>query len=370
MSMKIKPADDRFHVRSGSPYWNESGCFSFMVPERDLDGMVYFYHRPNMLKSSGGVIMWDPSGEEDHDCVFYEFDEHLALPPEANMFDFELRNTLKCRTVELQKVYHMTFQREGFEIDLTWTAITPPHGSREPEELDRHFRDAGMSGWIRGKETPQGYKPDPIGTGGNEIGHYDQFGRMTGTITIDGEKAPIDCVSLRDRSWGPRGISPDMPRNRIDWGCTPQGEGFYVFSCAEKSWKEDKVVDLVDIVVDGCYIKDGVVGDVIKGTSRVLERDEQNRPLRMVLDAEDHLSRKLHAEGVRKNALNWFGYSFCYILWAMAEWKWDGHTERGEVYEMTNQRQHRRMVQNAKKRPRSSVGSLSDRKNSQARNSA
>src|SRR5437016_14268187 len=106
-----------------------------MVPERQIDGFVRFHHQPNMHKSSGGIAIWDPSGEEDHSCLFYEFDEHLALPPEANMFDFELRNTLGCRTIELLKCYRLTFERDGYELDLTWTAVSLAHSTRDPEQL-------------------------------------------------------------------------------------------------------------------------------------------------------------------------------------------------------------------------------------------
>jgi hypothetical protein len=35
--------------------------------------------------------------------------------------------------------------------------------------------------------------------------HLDQLGRLTGELTLYGEKIPIDCYSVRDRTWGPRG---------------------------------------------------------------------------------------------------------------------------------------------------------------------
>jgi hypothetical protein len=35
--------------------------------------------------------------------------------------------------------------------------------------------------------------------------HLDQLGHVTGTIMLRGERIPVDCYSLRDRTWGPRG---------------------------------------------------------------------------------------------------------------------------------------------------------------------
>jgi hypothetical protein len=35
--------------------------------------------------------------------------------------------------------------------------------------------------------------------------HLDQLGHLTGELVLRGEKIPIDCWSIRDRTWGPRG---------------------------------------------------------------------------------------------------------------------------------------------------------------------
>lgn len=75
---------------------------------------------------------------------------------------------------------------------------------------------------------------------------------------------------------------------------------------------------------------------------------DDNRPLRVAVEAEDHLGRKLRAEGVRKAVLNWYSYSFIYCSTSQFEWKWDGHVECGESNEFMNQRQRRKLVQAAK----------------------
>jgi len=35
--------------------------------------------------------------------------------------------------------------------------------------------------------------------------HFDQLGHITGELVLRGERIPIDCWSVRDRTWGPRG---------------------------------------------------------------------------------------------------------------------------------------------------------------------
>ena len=42
--------------------------------------------------------------------------------------------------------------------------------------------------------------------------HLDQLGHVTGTLTLRGERIPVDCFSIRDRTWGPRGGSHDTSR--------------------------------------------------------------------------------------------------------------------------------------------------------------
>lgn len=90
----IAPEDDRFHPRNSDPSWNESSWFSFMAPERRLSGMVYFYFRPNMHLAAGGVILWDPSGSDIYDCLYWDWDPCQPFPDGAEMYDFTLRNGL------------------------------------------------------------------------------------------------------------------------------------------------------------------------------------------------------------------------------------------------------------------------------------
>ena len=49
--------------------------------------------------------------------------------------------------------------------------------------------------------------PRPLTAGGSTFGkarHFDQFGRVTGELWLDGERIAIDCLAMRDRTWGRR----------------------------------------------------------------------------------------------------------------------------------------------------------------------
>jgi hypothetical protein len=109
----ITPEDDLLHPGSRDPYWTETGWFSFSVPERQMNGFVYVYHRPNMGTSAGGPGMYDLSGEETYNCIYWGLDPAMPVPADLKMFDFSLPNGLSMETIELQKSYRIRYQRYG-----------------------------------------------------------------------------------------------------------------------------------------------------------------------------------------------------------------------------------------------------------------
>src|SRR5262249_17972747 len=55
--------------------------------------------------------------------------------------------------------------------------------------------------------------PEPLTAVGSTFGnahHFDQFGRVTGELVLHGERIAIDCIGMRDRTWGRR--PEDRPR--------------------------------------------------------------------------------------------------------------------------------------------------------------
>jgi hypothetical protein len=98
--MTFRPEDDRFHPRNDDPYWNESSWISFMIPEHNINGMVYFYHRPNMNHSAGGPVLWDGNGEEIYNCLYWDWNTVQPHPPGCDMNDFSLENGLTVELVE------------------------------------------------------------------------------------------------------------------------------------------------------------------------------------------------------------------------------------------------------------------------------
>ena len=324
----ILPEDDRFHRGSPDPYWNESSWFSIHIPERKANGFVYFYHRPNMKLSAGGAALWDPSGEDTYNCLFYEWDEHQALPADAEMFDFALRDGTGL-TVELKEPltsYHFAFRGDGCQLDLTWEAIIAPvemmHGSVNP----------GLESW---------------GTG-----HYEHWGRMTGVFELEGEVFDIACYSMHDRSWGPRnGGSPATLTRRggFDFAAASESNFFTSMAVSPIPRNDDPIAGTAEPVVFGFYNRDGVLGRLVGGEHRVVERGYQGRPLRVVIEAEDDLGRSLHAVGEPQSFLKWHAYINVYSWQCLGRWEFDGQVGWGELDDYCTVRQNRRFQRSLQK---------------------
>lgn len=320
----LTPADDHFHPRSDSPFWNESGWFSFQIPEREIDGWVFCYHRPNIGLSAGGVAMWDPSGEHTFDCLYYELHQHQATPAGADMFDFTLDNGLTVACVEEQKKFNLGFKSLGIDLHLEWEGAFEPHELEAPPSKKVN---EGLEHW------------------GN--GHYDQLGRVRGEVVVEGESYAVDAWSLRDHSWGPRPEigGADPARGGYSWAMASTSSAFQVHAMSPLPSDNDPIIGTTEKVVGGWYVKDGVMADLVSGEYRTTERRDDGAPLTVELEAVDALGRTLRATGKSRNRLQWHGYTIILNWWCLASWEFDGLEASGEIqdyYTLRRQRLFRR----------------------------
>lgn len=314
----ISTRDEYFHERTDNPHWNESGWFGFNVPEREINGWVYAYHRPNMNYTLGGVAIWDPSGEQTWDCLFHDWHDTMALSPEHEMFDFEAENSLRMQCVEPLRTHRLGYDAEGCELDLEWNAIMAPY-------------DSGLASISKD-------------WGG---GHFEQGGRIKGTIklaSLGGEELEIDCFSNRDHSWGPRKVTPNTPRGDFPWAIASETHGFHLTARGDLPAGEDPVDGSTESIISGWYMRDGEVGELSSGTRRCVERSDDGRPLRVVLEAEDSLGRDFAAEGRCVNWLHWPGYPHYFQWWSLAKWAFDGVSAWGDISDWYPTHQSRRWL--------------------------
>jgi hypothetical protein len=306
----ITPADDSFHPLTDNPRWTETAWFGFYLPERELSGWIYLHHKRNLRHTLAGISVVDPSGELPWDCLFHDWHDTLPLAPDADMFDFRGDNSLTVTFAPWER-YQFSYDASGLVLDLTWQARAAPVDTGLP---------GGMQDWARG---------------GEETGHYEQRGRMTGTVTLDslgGETLAIDCWSIRDRSWGVRHTNPSTPR-----GTNPYAAGedfsFFVAGTSPLPAGEDPLGTVELVINSGHYDTDGQGAALVEGTYRCLDRGEDERPLRCVVEAKDALGRDLYAEARAFNFLQWPGYPHSFVWWSGAEWEVNGRRAVGDMIE-------------------------------------
>lgn len=291
------PQADRFgEGRTDSPYWNESVWFSLSVPERRLHGLIQYYFRPNMGMLNGGPVLWDPSGTQQSDCLYYDWAHLQAMPEGQQKFDMRARNSLTCKVIEPLTRYAIGYDADGLKMDLIWDAIGPLHELRTG--------DAGQSATAKF--------------------HIEQPGRMTGTIWLDGVAQTIDCFSMRDTSYGARDYA-SLASGGYFWGIA-QGSAFHAIAMGDGTGGETQKV------IGGFIWKDGELASLASGTRRVLEFGKHG-PKRVLFEATDKTGRSISATGEIEEGLVFTGYTDHTVLWSLLRWDWDGVEHWGDNQE-------------------------------------
>jgi hypothetical protein len=309
VSLQDEYFHDRNHPRWGEwdrDHWfNESGWFNFSVPERDISGIMYVHHRPNHGVVWAGTALWDPSGDRRNSCLFQDWRLHPAPPGIQDtgngVFDFALDNSLRFSTVEPLKAYEFSYDRDRFKADLRWEAF------REPVDLGVIPNE--WSGWCSG--------------------HYEQFGRMTGEITINGETLAVNTFAARDRSFGPHRMNK-MGRGNFPWGIADEDHGFFPYVLSDQDPDHDPLFGTLDPIRGGWLLRDGTIAKLVSG-ERTVERGADTRPLHEHISGTDELGRTFTAEGDVRNHLFFDGFTDNWWWWSMVKWDLDGVPAIGET---------------------------------------
>jgi hypothetical protein len=288
--IQLGPLDDSFHVPpEPDPMWNETTWFSFSVPERKIQGYVYPWVRACQGLYGGGVIIWDDRGHLPWDALVWDYAWNLPLPKLGDLRDFTFPTGIRIRCLEPLTAYHLFYERPGCTVDLTFRALIEPH------VVGRCDLDAAWSA------------------------HFDQPGHLTGHLTLDGETIPVDCYSMRDRSWGPRVEDPNF---RVGWdhGQTAT-DAFLAYSAPDEPGAP---------VTRGFLWRDGKAAELVSGTRRI-ERREGGAPTGVVIEAQDALGRQLGAVGECVNGMAFLATPWMFTWNCLTRWTFSGVVGWGEV---------------------------------------
>jgi hypothetical protein len=288
--------DDNFHfAEMGDRWWmTETSWFSFCNPAEKLGGWLYTMARPNIGTVAGGAWVWDHTAHLPWEVLYNANYTALRLPQDQDLSDITLPTGVSVKAVEPTMGYDLGVSDGAVcQMDLRFQGIMPPR---------------------------------PLRKGGSPFGganHFDQFGRVTGTVKLAGRTVEIDCLGMRDRSWGPR------PEHRPKMsayvtGIASERDGFL----AVTKWH-----DGVEEIAYGFMIRDGVTADLVSGRRHVERDPAEGWVTRITIEGEDERGRTLHAVGTRLSGIIINRHSFIDSN-GLIEWQINGHTGHGEDQDM------------------------------------
>jgi hypothetical protein len=294
------PADDDFH-RLSDRWWETETCwFSWHVPERKMGGWTYCQVRPNARLCNGGAWVWDDTGSYPWELRYQANYQGLELPAERDLRDFEFPNGVHVKCLEPLRRYAIAYADEGeLELRLEFEAIMPPN------------------------PHPEGVPPFVKGV------HFDQAGRVTGEMILRGEKIDVDCLAVRDRSWGPRPQGrPRKRRTRDAETATGTGGVGYSFGTASPDaaflvYSLPSPSD--DRVTCGYLIRGGTYAHVLEGKREVEVDPRTGWPTRIRIEATDETGRSFVAIGEALSR-HWKGHGGDTLM----HWRWDDVEGYGE----------------------------------------
>lgn len=324
----VDPKDDLFHSRNDDPYWNESHFNVFMAPDSEVMGFIYYYYRPNMNLCVAGPVLFDSSGEQIYNCLYYGWDTLMAIPDGAEMNDASFENGFSVETIELQKKYKFTYDVPDCQLDIQFDSIMEPHYM--PLEADN--LNPGIRDWVRE-------------AGDLSLGHYEQAGMMSGTATVRGVTYEIRGGGIRDHTWGPRKMLTNQNKLRggYPFVAASRESSFQAYCMAEQPLESDPIVGTTERITSGWYTKNGVQGTLVSGSRRITERGQDGRPVREEIIGRDDQGRELHAECTYLTWLWWPCFSDCVPCYGLVRWEYDGKTELGLNCDYTYYRHNRKL---------------------------
>jgi len=289
-------ADDHFHFATmGDDWWaTETAWYSFHIPDRHLGGWFYSMFRPNIGTVAGGCWIWDNDAHLPWEALYSANYTALELPAETDLADCVLPTGVSMRVLEPGMRYALGFDDgDRLQANLTFSGVMPP----EP---------------LSGAESTFG-----------KASHFDQLGRVVGEIVLHGESMTVDCIGMRDRTWGRR------PENR------PR-QAAYVTAAADASNGFLAVTNVRpegDKVAYGFLRRDGRTETLVDG-EREVERDSDSGWInRIAINARDATGRELIASGIPVSRIIVNRHTFIDIN-SLVRWDIDGVEAWGEDQDM------------------------------------
>jgi hypothetical protein len=256
--------------------------------------------RPTIGLVAGGAFVYGPGGTNAWDSPYFAYAHYTPMPIPLDLRAVSFANGVSVRCLEAGMSYDLGYQfrdQQDFVADLHFEGLTPPIPLLPGE-------------------------PPFVGSS-----HFDQTGRVTGTLLLHGETIAVDCFAVRDRSWGRR---PELmglrhgDRVSYAFGSASASDAFLVF-CAPPA--KDPLSD-VEHLTGGWLLRDGSLRRLREAERRVTRNSVTGFVERLEIDAVDSAGRDLRARGTTQSQLALQTAHVC--VNSFMRWEFDGHHGHGE----------------------------------------
>jgi hypothetical protein len=276
-------------------WWEtETAWFSFHHPGRRLGGWLYTLIRPNIGTVAGGAWVWDDTAWLPWEVLYSANYSALHIGADADLRNIRLPTGVSIRAVDPTRTYELGYDDgDRLQLALRFDAVMPP---------------------------------EPLAAVGSTFGsahHFDQLGRVTGDLVIAGDRITIDCLAMRDRTWGRR---PEH-RPRQAAYVTGAATAAHAFLAVTSTRGAD------DPIAYGFLRRDGRTVSLAGGRRTVVRSRKHGWVDRVVIDATDIAGRELHAAGEVMSRIVINRHSFIDIN-GLVSWDIDGEAGWGEDQDM------------------------------------
>lgn len=307
----ISDVDMYFHPPTSDHYtWAETNYFGFYSPEARVHVGAYVQAKPNLGAVMSNVSIFDGVSNTPHEVNYFDCHVHLPMP-KGNLDDFELANGLAIRCTKPVMDYEIRFDGGvGVSFEVAYTGLMPPYDIHDPS-----------------MDPLAGVQQDGDSVSAHAYaGHWDQSGRVRGTLDLRGRRVDIDCVASMDHSWG---LRDERSLKNFCW----MNANFDDDTSIHCIWLVDpKRLDVYPALAHG-YLREGERVYGLREGDGTLVR---NRYLHQFFDLRvvDVRGTEHRFTGTPMTANPWVPWPQMYLSHAFVRWDRAGTTGWGEVQDL------------------------------------
>ena len=297
----ITAADLEYHNDASSDYrWTETYYLPISLPQERIFGHVYCAVLPVLGSMQNDIRFYGSVTGTEFELLYIDSQNHLPAPERFSRLAGP--NGLTVTAVDPPRDYRIDYVgRDDTEIHVDLVGIMHPFDIHDPAE--NPLAGATESERLASTSMGSGY-----------TGHYDMHCRVTGTVTLRGERYAVDTVDRMNHSWGPR-PEMDIPPMNSGWAQFGERLGlrFHMHMDPSKPAGQDQRF------AHGYLLQDGEVHAITElemSTTRL-----GSVPVAVQLTATDARGERWRLSGTPVAGGPWRAYAPCVCWVGMFRWE-------------------------------------------------